>query len=249
MSSCAHSHRLELQNVSAHYQNQCVLENITFSVECGTRLALLGPNGAGKSTLIKILAGLKKPTTGTITWQGKPLQKWSKEIAYLPQMDQHQLNFPATVRNIVEMGRYPHLGFWRKMRPIDFQKVDEAIERMEISSFAHKQIDALSGGQRQRVFIARALAQEAHVILLDEPFNGLDSESRIHLAVNIEKLTKQGHLIISSHHNLDTVTQIFDEALVVNRSQVKIGDAKSVMESPEVHDLFHCNHHDSIKSA
>ena len=192
--------------------------------------------------MLRILAGIKTHSEGELLWQDKPLSKWSREIAYLPQLDAHQKDFPITVREVVAMGRYPQVSFWKKFSAHDLTMVDKALEVMEMSHLADRQIDELSGGQQQRAFIARCLAQEAHVILLDEPFNGLDAESRTHLSHTLKSLADNGHLIIASHHNLDTVTQLFDSALVVNKEQVAFGESESVMSSPEVKNLFHCAH-------
>lgn len=238
-----HHHDLTLEDVGASYGKTQVLAEISFSMSCGQRLAVIGPNGAGKSTLLRVLAGVKRLSTGTIRWQDKPLHKWENEVAYLPQLDSHQKDFPITVREVVAMGRYPQVGFWRSFSPEDHEKVDQALQVMEISTLADRQIDDLSGGQQQRAYIARCLAQEAHVILLDEPFNGLDAESRTHLAHTLKMLSEQGHLIIASHHNLDTVEQLFDHALVVNRRQVAFGKSAEVMQSQAIRDLFHCTHY------
>lgn len=240
---CAHDHDLEFRNVAARYGRTPVLDEVNFSVSCGNRLAIIGPNGAGKSTLLRLLAGIKKQSSGDILWRNEPLSQWSKEIAYLPQIDSHQRDFPITVREVVAMGRYPQVSFWKKFSPRDVEKVEEAMKVMEIEQLANRQIDELSGGQQQRAFIARCLAQEAHVILLDEPFNGLDAESRSHLAHTLKKLADHGHLIIASHHNLDTVTQLFDHALVVNKAQVAFGESSDVMSRSEVNDLFLCKHY------
>lgn len=240
--SCKHEHDLELSGISAGYGKTTVLCDVSFSISCGQRMAIIGPNGAGKSTLLRVLAGLKKQMLGNISWQDKPLSQWSHEIAYLPQIDSHQQDFPITVREVVAMGRYPKVGFWRAFSKEDKAQVEKALKVMEIEDLADRQIDALSGGQQQRAFIARCLAQEAHVILLDEPFNGLDAESRTHLAHTLKMLADQGHLIIASHHNLDTVTELFDYALVVEKRQIAFGDSETVMNSPEVKELFHCSH-------
>ena len=175
-------HELSLSGVSYQYGSKVALDEVDFSVQCGQRLALLGPNGAGKSTLIRLLAGLLKPQKGEILWRGTSLEKARREIAYLPQVDQHQKHFPIRVSEVVAMGRFPHLGHFKSFRKVDQEKIDHAIEAMNLGEIANRQIDQLSGGQQQRTFIARALAQEAHVLMLDEPFNGLDVESRTHLA-------------------------------------------------------------------
>ena len=235
-------HQLDLTGVSFCYGNKEALREVNFSIHCGQRLALLGPNGAGKSTLIRLLAGLLPLQSGTIQWRENSITKARREIAYLPQVDQHQRNFPIRVKDVVAMGRFPHLGHLHRFRKIDREKINEAIDLMNLGDIAHRQIDQLSGGQQQRTFIARALAQEAHVLLLDEPFNGLDIESRCHLSDSLIELTKSGHLIIASHHQLESVTQIFTHALVLNQQQVDFGEATKIMESESVKQILHSCH-------
>lgn len=240
----SHHHHLELREVGASYGAKVALEDVSFEIGCGRRLALIGPNGAGKSTLLKILAGLKKPGAGDLFWQGRPLKQWTREIAYLPQIGRHQEGFPVCVREVVEMGRYPHLGLFRSFGREDRERVESAMEQMEISGLAERQIDQLSGGQRQRAFIARALAQDAHVILLDEPFTGLDAESGIHLGETLKDLSGSGHLVIASHHDLHSVTSVFTDVLAIDRRQVGFGEAAEVMGRSEVQDLFRCAHYE-----
>lgn len=235
-------HQLDLSGVAFSYGNKLALSEVDFSVHCGQRLALLGPNGAGKSTLIRLLAGLLKHETGTINWRENPISKARREIAYLPQVDQHQRHFPLRVRDIVAMGRYPHLGHFKRFGKIDKAKTEEAIATMNLGEIANRQIDQLSGGQQQRTYIARALAQEAHVLLLDEPFNGLDIESRCHLSDSLIDLTKSGHLIIASHHQLESVTDIFTHALVLDQKQIAFGPAAEVMVSDSVKNTLHSCH-------
>jgi len=235
-------HLLELSQVAYCYGSKLALSEVDFSAHCGQRLALLGPNGAGKSTLIRLLAGLLKPQNGTLSWRGAPIAQARREIAYLPQVDHHQKNFPLRVRDVVEMGRFPHLGHFKRFGKIDAQKTEEAIATMNLEDIADRQIDQLSGGQQQRTYIARALAQEAHVLLLDEPFNGLDIESRCHLSASMIELSESGHLIIASHHQLESVTDIFTHALVLNQKQVNFGEAAEVMQSQEVKAILHACH-------
>lgn len=238
-------HQLDLSEVSYRYGVKEALAGVSFSVHCGQRLALLGPNGAGKSTLIRLLAGLLKPQSGTLQWREHDLSEARREVAYLPQVDGHQRHFPIRVRDVVAMGRFPHLGNLKRFGKIDRQKIDEAITTMNLESIANRQIDQLSGGQQQRTFIARALAQEAHVLLLDEPFNGLDIESRCHLSDSLIDLSSSGHLIIASHHQLESVTEIFTHALVLDRKQIAFGDAPGVMGSDSVRHTLHSCHPES----
>jgi len=235
-------HPLDLTDVSFSYGSKEALAEVSFSIHCGQRLALLGPNGAGKSTLIRLLAGLLKKQSGTMNWREQPLADARREIAYLPQVDQHQRHFPIRVRDIVATGRFPHLGHLGRFRQIDREKTAEAIATMKLDDIANRQIDQLSGGQQQRTYIARALAQEAHVLLLDEPFNGLDVESRCHLSDSLIELSSAGHLIIASHHQLESVTQIFTHALVLDRTQIAFGLADEVMNSDPVRTTLHACH-------
>ena len=168
-------HRLEVDSLSVYYGSLLALNGISFSITCGHTLALMGPNGAGKSTLIKALAGLIRPDSGKILWNGCPLHDTPGEIAYLPQRSDVDWSFPITVHALVEMGRYPSLGLWKKFGRHDRDIVEKSLHVLGMESLADRQISELSGGQQQRAFLARALAQEAHVLLLDEPFTGLDA--------------------------------------------------------------------------
>ncbi|MHB1078342.1 MAG: metal ABC transporter ATP-binding protein [Prosthecobacter sp.] len=227
---CAHTphHRLEVVDLSVQYQEVRALEKINFATECGRSMALIGPNGAGKSTLLKSLAGLIPGGGGKILWRGKPLTRSSHEIAYLPQRGDVDWNFPITVRGLVEMGRYPNLGWWRQYSRHDADIVERALKSMELCDLEDRQISALSGGQQQRAFIARALAQEAHVLLLDEPFTGLDKPAQENLSRLFKELTAEGRLLIASHHDLQTVTSNFDDVLIIRRHQVAFGPVAEV---------------------
>jgi ABC-type Mn2+/Zn2+ transport system ATPase subunit len=229
-----HEHRLVVDSLSVNYAGVEALRDVSFETTCGHRLAVLGPNGAGKSTLIRTLAGLVRPTRGRIHWRGRRLEGSSREIAYLPHVDQHRKDFPITVREVVAMGRLPHLGIWRSMRALDEERVEEALDLMKLGPLVGRQIDHLSGGQRQRAFLARALAQEAHIVMLDEPFSGLDVESSAEFGLALQELGKRGHLVIASHHDLATVGTLFDHALVLKREQVAFGPVDEVLARAEV---------------
>ena len=224
-------HQLHVHELRVSYREVLALEGIDFTTECGRSIALVGPNGAGKSTLLKSLAGLIKADAGVIEWRGKPLVRSSHEIAYLPQRGDVDWNFPITVRALVEMGRYPNLGWWKNYRRHDAEIVERAIDAMRLGNLQHRQISALSGGQQQRAFIARALAQEAHVLLLDEPFTGLDRPAQENLEQLFRELTKEGRLLIASHHELQTVERIFDDVLLLKRRQFAFGPVKQVFTS------------------
>jgi ABC-type Mn2+/Zn2+ transport system ATPase subunit len=231
--ACTHQHhRLEITNLRVSYREVLALENIHLTTECGRSIALIGPNGAGKSTLLKALAGLIPADAGSILWRGQALTRSSYEIAYLPQRGDVDWNFPITVRGLVEMGRYPNLGWWRVFSKHDADIVERALTAMNLQDLQDRQISALSGGQQQRTFIARALAQEAHVLLLDEPFTGLDKPAQENLAKLFRELTREGRLLIASHHDLQSAPEIFDDLLLIKRQQIAFGAMKDVF-TPE----------------
>lgn len=240
--SNAHSehrhHVLRVEGLHVHYGPICALHNISFEVSCGTLLALVGGNGAGKSTLMKRIVGLIPSTTGQVIWRDQPIQKSTHEIAYLPQRSDIDWSFPVTVRGLVEMGRFPLLGNWRAFGNADQDAVDLALEKMKITDLARRQIGALSGGQQQRAMIARALAQEAHVLLLDEPFAGLDQPAQDLLAELFRELAESGHLVMASHHDLKTLGSIFDEALLLNGALIAKGRPAAIMTAEHLAALF-----------
>lgn len=234
---CAHA--LQVSGLRVDYGPIPALREITFEARCGQSLALMGRNGAGKSTLLKALAGLVPSSgTGGILWRGQPLERNRREIAYLPQREEVDWNFPITVAGLVEMGRYAHLGAWSRFGARDAGVVDRAIEAMELSGLRDRPIRCLSGGQQQRAFIARALAQEAHVLLLDEPFAGLDREAVGILQRLFRQLTSEGRLLLASHHDLGTVCETFSHALLLNVETVACGTAAEVLTDQNVRLAF-----------
>ena len=222
-------HHLQLRHVTAGYSSEPALEDISFEAACGRTLALIGPNGAGKSTLLNALAGLLTPWSGEILWNGAPLAQHRREIAYLPQRNEVNWQFPITVRQLVEMGRYPSVGIWRSLNRHDREIVDKALITLNLQDLQHRQIGALSGGQQQRCFLARALAQEAHILLLDEPFTGLDVPGTAALSALLRSLAAEGRLVVASHHNLVTAPQIFDMAVLLRRKLIAAGRTPDVL--------------------
>ena len=222
-------HHLQLRHVTAGYSSEPALEDISFEAACGRTLALIGPNGAGKSTLLNALAGLLTPWSGEILWNGAPLAQHRREIAYLPQRNEVNWQFPITVRQLVEMGRYPSVGIWRSLNRHDREIVDKALITLNLQDLQHRQIGALSGGQQQRCFLARALAQEAHILLLDEPFTGLDVPGTAALSALLRSLAAEGRLVVASHHDLVTAPQIFDMAVLLRRKLIAAGRTPDVL--------------------
>jgi len=227
----AHHHELVIDSLCVSYRKVAALKDVSLATSCGNRVALIGPNGAGKSTLLKAIAGLVPRDSGTILWRGTQVRKWSREFAYLPQREEIDWSFPITVRGLVEMGRYPQTGWWRAFSATDSLAVDRALSSLDLDELQHRQIRELSGGQQQRVFLARALAQEAHVLLLDEPFTGLDRNAARSLGALLARLAHEGRLVIASHHDLRTAADLFDEILLLNTRQIGFGQAPD-MTSP-----------------
>ncbi len=221
---CAHHHELEIFGLTVRYRLHTALENVSLATSCGNCVALIGPNGAGKSTLLKAIAGLIPRAAGRILWRGATVHRWHREFAYLPQREEVDWSFPVTVRGLVEMGRYSQLGWWRRWRALDDARVTEALALLQLDGLEKRQISELSGGQQQRAFIARSVASEAHVLLLDEPFTGLDRPARENLSSLLRRLAAEGRLVIASHHDLHTVRDVFDQVLILNRKPVAFGN-------------------------
>src|SRR5437899_25281 len=226
------AHQLEVSDLTVSYQRIPALHHISLQVTCGNCVALLGPNGAGKTTLLKALAGLLPVETGSIRFHGRDVRETATEFAYLPQRESIDWDFPITVRGVVEMGRYLRVGWHRRFSKQDADVAQTALESMHLDAFADRQISALSGGQQQRVFLARSLAQEAHVLLLDEPFTGLDKPTQENLGRIIRRLADEGRLIVASHHDIKSVPDLFDHAIFLNGELIANGPTADIF-TPE----------------
>lgn len=220
------SHHLDIQDLTVSFNRIPAIHHLNLTLKCSSCVGLLGPNGAGKSTLLKAIAGLLPLETGQINFRSHTKEgndPPGRSIAYLPQREAVDWDFPVTVRGLVEMGRYSALGLWKTFRPQDHQIVNEALDLMELRDYADRQISALSGGQQQRVFLARAWAQQAAIYLLDEPCTGLDRNARRAFISILHTLRSTGKLLIISHHELDEVPAIFDHVLFINGELVASG--------------------------
>ncbi len=233
------AHRLAVQDLTVSYNRVPALHHIGFEVQCGQCVALLGPNGAGKSTLLKALAGLLPHETGSISFHGHEVAGATHDFAYLPQRENIDWDFPTTVRGLVEMGRFLRLGWWKRFRAEDCVAVDEAIAAMHLEPLEGRQISALSGGQQQRAFLARALAQQAHVFLLDEPFTGLDQPTQESLRETLRELRAHGKLIIASHHDLPSVPEVFDQVILLNGELIAAGPTTTAFTEANIHKTYH----------
>jgi ABC-type Mn2+/Zn2+ transport system ATPase subunit len=246
------SHHLQIRDLTVSYRRIPAVHHLNLDLHCGHSVALLGPNGAGKTSFFKALVGLVKPETGSVSLGGHGDVR--DDIAYLPQRENVDWDFPVTVRGLAQMGRYARLGWWRKFGAADHAAVDRALATMELSELAHRQISALSGGQQQRAFLARALAQEAHVLLLDEPFNGLDKPAQELLAQAIQRIVAAGNLVMASHHDLKTVPELFQQVIFLNGELIAFGDTVETFTAENIDKTFgvqafagghHHHHHHS----
>jgi len=214
------------QNVTVTYRNgHTALRNATFEIPTGTITALVGVNGAGKSTLFKAIMGFVPASRGEITVLGMPVKEALKRnmVAYVPQSEEVDWTFPVLVEDVVMMGRYGHMGFFRRPRPADHAAVTQALERVGMAKYRSRQIGELSGGQRKRVFLARALAQEGRVILLDEPFTGVDVQTEEQIVSLLRDMRDEGRVMLVSTHNLGSVPEFCDRTILVKETVIAYG--------------------------
>ena len=231
-------HRLEAQNVSVGYGDKIVLHDLTFNVPHGARVAVVGPNGAGKSTLFKALVGLLPLQAGSIYIHGLPLNAHKDCVAYVPQREEVDWRFPVTVRDVVMMGRYDHQGWFRHSSRVDKQVVKRSLDQMDIGSFSGHSISDLSGGQQQRVFLARALAQEPHILLMDEPFSGVDVTTQDATLKLLDDLRGAEVTAMISTHDLNLAASKFDLMLLLNHYLIAFGEPGEVLKQENLARAF-----------
>lgn len=217
---------ISVESVTVRYSNgHTAIRDVSFTLQGGTTCALVGVNGSGKSTLFKSLMGQIKPKSGSIRLCSLPVPQALKRnlVAYVPQSEEVDWQFPVSVYDVVMQGRYGYLNFLRLPKAEDKRKVQEAMERVGIAHLAQRQIGELSGGQKKRVFLARALAQQSKIILLDEPFTGVDVKTEDAIVDLLGQLRAQGHLILVSTHNLGMVPDFCDQVVMINRTVLAAG--------------------------
>lgn len=221
---------IELRNIGVTYPNgYTALEAVEGELHGGSICGLVGVNGAGKSTLFKAVMGFVTPATGAVKIQGLPVRQALKKnlVSYVPQTEEVDWNFPVLAEDVVMMGRYGHMGFLRRPSKADKQAVDEALERVGMSAYKKRQIGELSGGQKKRVFVARALAQGGKIILLDEPFTGVDIKTEESLIALFRALAAEDCLILVSTHNLGSVPHFCDEVMLINKTLLAYGPVET----------------------
>ncbi|MCM8749617.1 metal ABC transporter ATP-binding protein [Thermomicrobiaceae bacterium CFH 74404] len=216
-----------VDRLTTGYHRQPVLEEISFAVPRGALVGVIGPNGGGKSTLFRAIIGLLKPWRGNVLIGGVPARP-NPDMTYVPQTDMVDWVFPVTVWDVVMMGRYPRLGFLRRPGARDRELVEHALEQVRMQDYRHKPIGALSGGQRQRVFLARALAQEPSILLLDEPVSGVDAPTQHFIFELLEELCSEGRTALVASHDLSCVAQRFSQVLLLNRRMIGFGSPERI---------------------
>lgn len=230
--------RMEFRDVSVTYNNRNALDHVTFQIPHGARAAVVGPNGAGKSTLFKALVGLIPISSGNILIHGTPLGQHIDCVAYVPQREEVDWRFPVTVGDVVMMGRYGKLGLLQQPGKVDKTILSKVLDQMDITDLRDHPIHDLSGGQQQRAFLARALAQEPHILLMDEPFTGVDISTQETTLRLLDELRDQGVTVMVSTHDLNLARERFDLVLLLNHRLVAFGTPAQVFTTEHVSSAF-----------
>lgn len=230
--------RLELHHVTVVYGGQLALDDVTVQVPHGARVAVVGPNGAGKSTLFKALMGLVSLQAGQIFIHGQPLGSHHDCVAYVPQREEVDWRFPVTVADVVMMGRYGHLGWLRRPTARDRAIVQCSLEQLGIAELAKRPIGELSGGQQRRTFLARALAQEPHILLMDEPFTGIDVATLETTLQVLDCLRDEHVTVLLSTHDLNLAATYFEQVILLNRRLIRYGPPDEVLTPETIMETF-----------
>ena len=247
----AHNHRragpgagdalaaLVVDGVSARYRgNRHALDDISFTVEKGERVAVIGPNGAGKSTLFKAIVGVMNISSGRITIYGEDTHSSHTNVGYVPQQNAIDWSFPASVFDVVMMGRSRHIGWFRWPGKDDRDIVRDILEHLSLDHLAGRQISELSGGQRQRVFIARAMAQDTRLMVLDEPFAGVDQTAEQEIIDSLDILSKHGITLLLSTHHLENAALHFDKVLILRQRLLAFGPSDDTLTAANLRNAF-----------
>ncbi|MGE4550786.1 MAG: metal ABC transporter ATP-binding protein [Opitutales bacterium] len=224
---------LEIHDLTVSYDRKPVLYGVDLTLESGSLVGVVGPNGAGKTTLIKTIMGIVPPNGGWVKIFGQPYSKAVTRVGYMPQRESVDWDFPVTVMDLVLMGRYGHAGFMRRVGKRDREIARECLEKVNMSPFADRQIGNLSGGQQQRVFLARALAQESDLYLMDEPFVGVDAATETAIVELLRELKNRGKTLVVVHHDLSTAREYFDQLILLNMRLVACGPVEETY-TPEL---------------
>ncbi len=229
---------IDVKNITVTYHDKVILWCVNAQIYAGTLMAIMGPNGAGKSTFIKTIIGLIKPLSGSISIFGGSFRKHALQVAYIPQRTEIDWDFPITVIEVVLMGRYGHIGWFRRPNKTDYDSAYLALDQVDMLAYADHHISHLSGGQQQRIFLARALAQQAEIYLLDEPFVGIDIKTEKAVITLLKKLRNQGKTVLIVHHDAQTITDYFDTILLLNVKRIAYGPVNTVFNQKNIHKTY-----------
>ena len=229
---------VEVHDLTVAYHRKPVLWDVDVDIPAGRLVAIVGPNGAGKSTLLKAILGLVPPASGRIEIFGRPLRRARAMVGYVPQRETVDWDFPINALEVVTMGRYTRLGWIRRPGRRDREAARECLRKVGMEAFADRQISQLSGGQQQRVFLARALAHEASLYLMDEPFAGVDAATEAAIVDVLQALRDAGRTVVAVHHDLQTVPQYFDHVIMLNMRLVAAGPTPTVFTHDNLHKTY-----------
>ncbi len=229
---------IEVHNLTASYNRNPVLWDIDFSLPQGQLIGIVGPNGSGKTTLLRNMMGLMKPDSGYVNMFGKKLDDVRERVSYVPQRETVDWDFPANVMDVVLMGRYSKSNLFRRLSKKDRDIATEALEKVNMLPYANRQISQLSGGQQQRVFIARSLAQQADLYLMDEPFVGVDAATEESILTLLSEMKKEGKTVVIVHHDLQTAYEYFDWIVLLNTRLVASGPKQEVFETELLQEAY-----------
>jgi len=233
---------LKVQQLSVHYDRTPALWDINLEIPAGKLVAIIGPNGSGKTTFIKSLLDLITPISGRIDFFGLPFNQMRKQIAYVPQRESVDWDFPITAKNLILMGRYGKLGLFRSPTAADRAAAELYLEKVDMAGYADRQISQLSGGQQQRIFFARALMQEADLYFMDEAFSGIDLASEKVMMDLLRQLQKEGKTVFVVHHDLSSVHNYFDWVIMLNMRLVAYGEVSEVFNAENLRAAYGKNY-------
>ena len=229
---------IHIHDMTVAYHKKPVLWDVDLAVPEGKLVGVVGPNGAGKSTMIKAIMDLVPKASGWVHIYGKPYSRMRRAIGYVPQRESVDWDFPINALDVVLMGRYGHVGWVRRPDKIDRELAEEALEKVGMTDFGHRQINQLSGGQQQRVFLARALAQDAQIYLMDEPFSGVDAATERAIIDILMDLRARKKTMLVVHHDLHTVNQYFDWLVLINMRIVAAGETRDVFTEDNLNKTY-----------
>ncbi|WP_035345474.1 metal ABC transporter ATP-binding protein [Haploplasma modicum] len=232
---------IKVEDLTVAYDLKPVLWDIDLSYPKGNLIAIVGPNGAGKSTLIKAMLNIHKSISGTTLFEGKTYKDFYKNIGYVPQRGSVDWDFPTTVFDVVLMGRYGSIGWFKRPSKDDKRKALDALVKVGMDKYMHRQISELSGGQQQRVFLARALVQEASIYFMDEPFQGVDIKTEKAIIEILRELKNKGCTVLVVHHDLETVPEYFDWVTFLNMKVIANGKVSDVFNSNTIEETYKSN--------